>query len=286
MKFSSSLVIILALAFLQSAVAQETLDTIWLCRDTTPEVMYYQMFLADTFPDNRDTFNMVDTGDALEGKYVNFNYQFGSPHPGYDGFKFYWDKGNASFYVDDYDSMVLWHKGPLSGHKVQMIWAQGSAGCGTPINYEYLGEYKSSPEWKRESFSFPSGFVKRGLFELRMLIYNDSSTGTTSPTSPPGDLKIDNMFFIKKSAAVNNPKIASGATGGPRYFVPTRSGNVTLTIFSLQGEQLFKESIAVTAGKKYDVSQFARKNSNLPAKWIHCIQITGAGVNITRKMVR
>jgi hypothetical protein len=232
MKLCRSLGIILALACLQSAVAQ-TSDTIWACREDTNETYYRQMFLSDTFPDNRDSFAMVDTGDVLEGKYVNFDYKFtaadsgfyydtvtdtlGNPlivsgyrnHPGYAGFKFYWDHGICQFWVADFDSMILWHKGPLPGHKVRMIWAQGSAGCGTPINYECFGEFASSTSWTRESFPFPkkrnygaapdSQFVKNGLFELRMQIYNDS-TITTDPTSPPGNLKIDNMFFYRPPA--------------------------------------------------------------------------------------
>jgi hypothetical protein len=209
MKFSRSIGIILALACLQSAVAQ---DTVWACREDTAEYWYTVMSLADTFPDNRGQFLMVDTGDALEGKYVNFDYQFGNPHPGYAGFKIYWDDGVSSFLVEKYDSMILWHKGPLPGHKVRMIWAQGSAGCGTPINYEYFGEFASSTSWTRESFPFPkkrnygaapdSQFVKTGLFELRMQIYNDSIGGDTSSTSTPGNLKIDNMFFYRPPAHI------------------------------------------------------------------------------------
>jgi hypothetical protein len=287
--------IILALACLESVVAQVP-DTLWIARDTTPEVTYYQMFLSDTFPDNRGEFSMVDTGDKIDGKYINFDYQFGHPHPGYAGFKIFWDNGQASYYVADYDTMILWHKGPLPGHKVKMIFAQGSAGCGTPINYECMGEYKSSATWKRESIPFPkkrnygaapdSDFVKIGLFELRMLIYNDSSTGTVSDTSPRGDLKIDDMYFLKKSTAIRNTKLTPEAVAGNGYFVPTVSGKVTLAIFSLQGELLFKEPVDVMAGRRYNVGQFARKNSNLPVKWIQCVQISGAGVNISAKVGR
>ena len=145
----------------------------------------------------------------MQGKYINFNYQFGNPHPGYAGFKMYWDNGVGQFWVEKFDSLIFWHKGPLPGHKVVMIWAQGSAGCGTPINYEKMGEFKSSATWTRESMAFPikrkygaapdSQFVKTGLFELRMQIYNDSTVGT-SPTSEPGVLKIDNMFFFQAPA--------------------------------------------------------------------------------------
>jgi hypothetical protein len=282
MKVYRGLGILLALACFTGIIAQPTMDTIWLVRNTDPEILWVDLGLADTFPDNRGKFSMVDTGDAQDGTpYINFDYQFGNPHPGYAGFKIYWDNGIMSYYVESHDSLTFWYKGPLPGHKVKMVWAQGSAGCGTPINYQDYYEFTSSPVWKRVSFGFPPGFVRNGLFELRMLIYNETGT---SETSDPGCLKIDNMFFFKNTAGVKNHKLGSGATGSPRYFVPKVSGNVMLTIFSLQGEQLFSESIPVSAGKKYDANQFARKNSNLPAKWIHCVQITGAGVNITRKV--
>jgi hypothetical protein len=294
MKVFKYLGIILVFSYMQGTAAPST-DTSWLCRNTTPEVMWIEMFLADTFPDNRGQFSMVDTGDAIDGPYVNFDYQFGNPHPGYAGFKFYWDNGNMMFWVDDFDSLILWHKGPLPGHKVKMIWAQGSAGCGTPINYQTFGEYKSSTQWKRESLPFPekrgdvsefpdSPFVKNGLFELRMLIYNDSTTGTTSPTSAPGNLKVDNMFFLKKSSSVRTPEIVPKAVGNSRFFMPRVSGKVILSIYSLQGQLLFKKPVDVTAGTRYDVLKFARKKSSLSAGSIHTIHIRGAGVNIIRNI--
>jgi hypothetical protein len=239
--------IILVLASLQGVLAQ---DTTWICREDTMEVIYVQMSLADTFPDNRGQFTMVDTGGAIEGKYVNFDYQFSNdsvylkgkdpntgaeivyhcaPRPGYAGFKLYWDNGVSTFSVDDYDSMVLWHKGPLTGHKVKMIWAQGSAGCGTPINYQYFGEFKSSSTWKRESFAFPSGFIKHGLLELRMLIYNDETTGTTSPTSVKGNLKIDNMCFL------NGPPHAPVFSTQPQSKSVEEGDSVTFSAFAYGG---------------------------------------------------
>jgi hypothetical protein len=280
MNLRGTLVLFWALASLHSAEAQWNPDTIWLCRDTTAEDLFLKMYLSDTFPDNRGMFAMVDTGDTFAGNYINFDYRFGHPHPGYAGFKIFWDYGVSSYWVSAYDSMMFWHKGPLPGHKVRMIWAQGSAGCGTPINYEYFGEFKPSPVWKRESFAFPSGFVKDGLFELRMLIFNDSGAGSVSDTSPPGNLKVDNLFFHKKTAGVGNAKVSPEARGTPRFFVPKASGMVTLTIFSVQGEQIFKEPVNVTAGKRYGVSRFARKYSNLPVTSIGCVHIVGAGVNI------
>jgi hypothetical protein len=181
--------------------------------------------------------------------------------------------------------MYFWHKGPLPGHKVHLIWAQGGE-CGGPITYQDFGEYKSSSEWTQTTLPFPPGFVKKGIFELRSLIWDDSSV-TTSPTSVKGNLKINDIGFIRASAAIiSNPERAIKTAGDPRFFVPKASGKVTLAIYSLQGEQLFKKSVDVTAGQSYRISQFAQRNSNLPAGWIHCVKITGAGLNIVRKTFR
>lgn len=311
--------IIFTLACLHNVMAQTDLDTLWMCRDSivplSANELWWKMYLSDTFPDNRGQFEMVDTGNSQDGsKYVNFDYQFNTdsvfikgitaagvdtifpcaPRPGYAGFKFYWDKGAVRFYTTAQDSMFLWHKGPLPGHKVQIILAQGGE-CGGPINYQFFAEFKSSAVWKRESFPFPakqgatarfpdSPFVRNGILEMRMLIYNETGN---APTSVKGSLKLDNIAFIKKSSAgVRYSGYSPKSIGDSRFFIPTASGKVTLSIYSLQGEQLFKQSVDVVAGKKYDVSQFAGKNANLPSGWIDCIQITGQGVNITRKMVR
>jgi hypothetical protein len=283
------------------------------------------MYLADTFPDNRGSFNTVDTGDSYDhSQYINFNYQFNAtdsvvlkgtvtvpgtdstydtiykcaPRPGYAGFKLYWDHGLVNFNATAHDSMCFWHKGPLAGHKVKLIWAQGGE-CGGAINYEYFGQFTSSNTWKRECLPFPqlrgnfpqnpspdSPFVKKGLFELRVLIYDDSSV-TTLPTSGPGNLKLDNICFIKKNTGVNNPINASKAVAASsRCFTPLASGKVTLAIYSLQGEQLYKGLVDVSKGKSYDVAQFARTNSKLSAELIRCVQISGSGLNITAKLYR
>lgn len=319
MKFSRWLGIIFALACLHNAMAQTDLDTLYMCSENiipeSPNQLWWATYLSDTFPDNRGQFQMVDTGDSQDGsKYVNFDYQFSTdsvvrtgktaggidttykfaPRPGYAGFKFYWDNGYIKYYAEAHDSMFLWHKGPLPGHKVQIILAK-AGDCGGEINYQVFAEFKSSSVWKRECFPFPakqgagavnpdSAFDKHGIFEMRMLIYNETGN---APTSAKGCLKFDNIAFIKKSSSgVRHAGYVPKSIGDARFFVPTVSGKVTLSIYSLQGEQLFKQSIDVVAGKKYDVNQFARKNANLPSGWIDCIQITGPGVNITRKMVR
>jgi hypothetical protein len=266
-----------------------------------------------------DVVTMADTGDKWDSSYINYTYRFNNdsvhlkgknpssghdtifnygPRPGYAGFKIFWDNGFVAFDARSYDSMYFVYKGPLPGHKVRMIWGQGGQ-CGGPILYEYFGEFKPCTTWTKATFPFPqktgnypqnpypdSPFVKVGIFELRMLIYNDSTVGT-SPTSAPGNLKIDNIGFIRKStAAVRNPMHAQKTIGGSHSFVPAVSGKVTLAIYSLQGEQIFKSLVDVTAGKRYNVDRFSRNNSKLPSSWIHCVQITGSGVNITETVCR
>jgi hypothetical protein len=264
------------------------------------------------------TVTMADTGDKWDNSYINFNYRFNNdsvhlngksltsyhdttfhygPRPAYAGFKIFWDIGFVSFDTRTYDSMFFMHKGLLPGHKVRLIWAQGGQ-CGGPILYQDFGGFKPCSTWTRTALPFPeksgnypqnqnpdSPFVKVGLFELRILVYNDSSV-TTTPESAPGNLKIDHIGFIRKSSAVRDPLRFSKAAGNTRSFMPTATGKVTLVIYSLQGEQLFKGLVDVAAGKRYDVSRFAKSNSNLPSQWIHCVQITGPGVNITGKVCR
>jgi hypothetical protein len=240
---------------------------------------------------------MADTGAKWDSSYINFNYQFTNAKPGYAGYKIFWDKGFVAFDARSYDSMYFVHKGPLHGHKVHMIWGQGGQ-CGDPINYQDFGEFKSSETWTKTTVPFPqlrgnapqnvspdSPFVKIGLFELRMLIYDDPSI-TTSPTSAPGNFKIDNIGFIRKNTAVRNPMHVQKTIGDSRSFVPMVSGKVTLAVYSLQGERLYKGIVDVAAGKSYNVAQFARNNSKLPEGLIRCVQISGSGVNITGMMHR
>lgn len=330
MKSRRCLGIILVMACLQGVSAQVFPDTMWACKDVIPDSetqFYFKLGLCDTFVNNQgcwnDTLNsagsvtMADTGDKWDSTYINFNYQFNNdsvhlmgkspksgndtifnygPRQGYAGFKIFWDNGFVAFLAGqgNYDSMYFVYKGPLQGHKVHMIWAQGGQ-CGGPINYQDFGWFKSTATWTKITFPFPllrgnapqnsfpdSPFVKDGLFELRMLVYDDSSV-TKSPTSVPGNLKIDDIGFIRKKAVgVGNPMRVPSAAGSYRSFVPAASGKVTLGIYSLQGERLFKGLVDVTAGKRYNVDQFARDNSKLPDRFIYCIQISGPGLNITK----
>jgi hypothetical protein len=293
MKLSRMLVLLLSAGSLQIASAQTMPDSMWIFKDSIndTEKYYYDQGLGfcDTPVINTGCFfisggtdtgavYVTDTGNKFDSNYINFSYQFTK---GYAGFKMFWDVGMTQFDATQYGAMYLVHKGPLPGHKVQMLWVS-STGCGAPKVFQEFGEFKSSTTWKKEIIPFPAGFKKKGLFELRFLVYNDN--GTTSPTSGPGNLKLDNIGFVNRGDAVlPNGKIGATTAADKRFFVPTVSGKVTLTVYSLQGEQLYKGLVDVSAGKQYSVNQFVRSNSKISAELIHCVQITGAGVNISSK---
>lgn len=297
----------LLFASLQMVSAQTLPDTEWLYKgfnspltqDSIPPdyQFYYTLGLCDTSVGQFLCFtaaDTTDTGNTYHGQYINFNYQFehNTSNPvdsayynnGFAGFKLFWDGGMHQWDASEYGAFHLAHKGPLPGHKVQLVWGW-SSGCGTPINYEVVGSFKSSTTWVEENIPFPAGFNKIGIFELRFLVYDDSTT-TTSQTSGPGDLKIDEIAFVNHQGAgvLRNGKTAAAAAIDKRVFVPAVSGKVTLAIYSLQGERLFKGLVDVSAGKTYSVNQFALSNSSLPASVVRCVQITGAGMNITRTL--
>jgi hypothetical protein len=188
--------IVSVFACMQIVQAQPNLDKIWLFKDNIPdtEMLFFEIYLCDTTIVNTHCFSTVDTGDRYDGAYINFDYQFGGINPGYAGFKIFWDMGFVYYNATSHDSMCFMHKGPLPGHKVRLQWGR-TDGCGAPITYQDFGEFKSSIVWKKEAIAFPPGFIRTGLFELRMLINNDTGT---SATSPPGCLKIDNICFVKE----------------------------------------------------------------------------------------
>ncbi len=222
MKLSRTLGLILVLACLKVVQAQSLPDTMWIYKNYLPDSLwqYFNIFLCDTntFP-NVGCFDTVDTGKEFDGPYINFNYQFtdtvendtlGSEGPGYAAFKIYWDNGNTKYDATYYDSMVFWHVGPLAGHKVDLVWGQGGA-CGGPINYQYMGSFKSSATWTKTVLPFPRGFIRNGIFQLNVLIHDDS--GTTSRTSAVGCLKLSDMGFIKMHSAPTEPVPLTPANG-------------------------------------------------------------------------
>ena len=216
MKLSGILVVVLSTVSLQTASAQTLTNPLWLYRDSIPadSQLYNQIGLCDTSATNTGCFNPVDTGNTYNGEYINFDYQFTD---GYAGFNIFWDRGIITWNATKYDSMCLVHKGPLPGHTVKIFWAYTDR---VYIAWQLLGQFKSSSAWKKETLPFPADFNKVGLFKLRMLIYNDS--GITSPSSIPGNLKIDDIAFIKGPIRPERPAM-------PKPSSPENFSTITAT---------------------------------------------------------
>jgi hypothetical protein len=242
MNLNSILIIMLFIASPHLGSAQIMPDSMWAFRDSInqDEKYYYDMGFCDTPVINRGCFNPgsdtgavypTDTGDKYDNNYINFSYRFTN---GYAGFKIFWDMGMSQFNATEYSGMYLVHKGPLPGHKVQMLWVS-STGCGAPKVFQIFGEFKSSTTWKKEAIPFPADFKKTGLYELRFLVNNDD--GTTSPTSGPGNLKLDDIAFIKgtmKPAAPTPVSPSNNAAGVSVTPAIMWSGSSGTTSYSLQ----------------------------------------------------
>jgi len=218
MKLAGMLIVLLSTVSLQTASAQTFPNPLWLFRDSLPadSQVYNQIGLCDTSMVNTGCFNPVDTGDAYNGEYINFDYQFTD---GYAGFGIFWDRGIQMWNATEYDSMCLAHKGPLPGHTVKIFWAHTDR---VYVEWQQLGEFKSSSVWKKETLPFPADFNKTGLFKLRMLIYNDN--GVTSPTSVPGNLKIDDIAFIKGPIRPKRPATPKLSSPGNFTIITGTSG--------------------------------------------------------------
>ena len=221
--------LVILLVCLGSALAQSQPDSLWIFNDTVSDtaLYYFQISTCDTNSGTIGCFNPVDTGASFDGSlYINFDYQFTAAQPGFSGFKVFWDQGLTTFDATAYDSICFWHKGPLPGHRVHMIWGYGGQ-CGGPVYYQDGGDFKSSTVWKKECIAFPAGFVRKGLFELRMLIYNDS--GTTSPTSAKGCLKLDNICFIKYKGPARTAPSAAPALSLPANGASVPGASINFT---------------------------------------------------------
>jgi len=196
---------LLLTATLLSVSAKTQPDSLWIFRDSLADdlLIYSDQVILSTTPNDSlperissindsgiEYYKLAGNDETERGRYINFDYQFTN---GYAGCRLLWMGYMRSFDVNEYDSMSFMHQGPLPGHKVELYWACHRNGF--PDKWQFFCEFSSSTEWKKECFQFPANFIKDSLFELRVLIHNDS--GVISQNSPPGNLKLDDIGFIK-----------------------------------------------------------------------------------------
>jgi hypothetical protein len=202
-----------------SVLGEASMDPLWLYKDLPDtELIFSSLLLFDTCRSmSINRIYPVDTGDAYEGKYINFDYQFSADtmkvidpfdsatvmysdyRPGYAGFKFDWDNGVTGFPLSRYRYLAFHHKGPLPNHKIIVRFGYNS-GCGSPTTFNTLGTVDASDVWKRDSIRIPDSLLnlpdsvkkRMNYYEMQVLI-NNADPSDTNETSVPGNLKIDNI---------------------------------------------------------------------------------------------
>lgn len=257
---------------LLSGTALSALDPLWMFADQDGMV-YGQFRFCDTtrFEDlncvEQKEGGLPDTGDAYNGTYINFNYQFSSDtfkvydrfdvntvryqdyRPGYAGFKTAWDLGMTGFALPRYDYLVFAHKGPLAAHKVTVNAWYNDGECGSPSYKETLGTFMASPEWKLDTIVIPESVKNKPdvarnsypYFELAFLITNINSADTTS--GPPGNLKIDEIRLVGCNPVDSSPIPQTVAAKAPVTFrVVAKSPSQSTDVLTFQW---MKDGVAI-----------------------------------------
>jgi hypothetical protein len=171
-------------------------DSIWILNPDTVGRQYNSYSVCDTnrnatgdtgcLPPSETHCDTGTTG-APDTQYIDYNYTMQN---GYAGFKIDWDAGGSRYVVAGFDSLVIYHKGPLTGETVTINFG-ASVTCGQPTVFTKLGTFSGSSSWTREAFSLKSLPNDSGLYEMQVLI-NDSINPTAS-----GNFKLGHMVFIK-----------------------------------------------------------------------------------------
>jgi hypothetical protein len=235
------------------------------------------------------THAMADTGDTMNGEYMNFDYRFTD---GWAAFKIIWNYGepvmdlfsnNLGVPVSFQNKVLEFdYKGALPSHTISVLFA-ASAGCGDVPSFYPIGKIPSSAVWTKAVLPLPDGVdTIQGIRELRFVI-NNKDTVSGPRTSGPGNLKIDNILVRTPSAGVvrRHKQFSSNQHG---YFTPRADGMAGLSFYNAKGALLFNNTISVFAGKRYSLYDFATRNSGFARSQIYLIKIQGPGIDITGKI--
>ena len=191
------------------------------------------------------------------------------------------------------DSLVIKYIGPLQNHKVDIYFGEAIDryapafidSIGTlPSNYHSA---YSDTAWRTVSMPLPpapAGADRTNIREVRFLIHN--AAGATALTSDVGHFYIDVVGMVSKisPAAIKAVPKSRLVTNNRLFFTPSTSGNVDLSVFSLNGKLLSTKQVPVMAGKHYSVKQFTSANANVSGSQVNIVRISGAGVNLQEKI--
>jgi hypothetical protein len=260
-------------------------DSIPILNDDTTRTTYNTYSVCDTERNPvtgdsaclSDAQSHCDTGSVLNGTYINYDYTLIN---GYAGFKIDWDAGTSRFNTPGFDTLVLYHKGPGAGLTVTVNFGS-SAFCGMPTTFSLVGTFTTSNTWTREAFPLSTSLQGIGLYEMQVLI--NGAAGSTAS----GNLKIDNMVFIKKAiktsasaplpvspadSAVNQPRQLnlawSRVTLATSYGVEvSTSADFTTDIFVDTGITTFSNTVFYQTGLASPAVTVTGLKANAPYFW-------------------
>ena len=100
--------------------------------------------------------------------------------------------------------------------------------CGSPTTFHTIGSFSSSETWKTDYIKIPdevrnipeSEILSRNYYELQVLVTNVDPNG--SPTSAPGNLKIDNVYLTNEGGPEDEEESKGGlcGSGAALAFIP------------------------------------------------------------------
>jgi hypothetical protein len=245
MKFYKYWMVVFAFSFIGWGSEATHKDPMWLyCDKSFTELLWMNFKIFDTCRSQAVLpLYPTDTGDKYDSSYINFNYQFSTDtmklydpfdpttvtysdyRPGYAGFKIDWDGGVTGFPVAKFKYLAITHKGPLPNHKVTIRFGYNTI-CGSPTTFNEIGSFTSSTTWKEDRIKIPDSITnipadektRRQYYEMQVLITNTDPNG--SPTSAPGNLKIDNVYLTNQGGEEESKGCGCGSGTGLALIPP------------------------------------------------------------------
>jgi hypothetical protein len=261
-----------------------TTANLWLY----PNAVFESVQLRDTASDPVIVYPNVDTGDTFAGEYINCDYQrvtSGSQ------FKIVWNYGAAftdilagsiENFTFNFDSLTFYYKGILP-NQTMTVFLGSSWGCGDALILDSLGTVAPSTHWTRVALPIATAFARRdGIRELRFKIRNNA--GTTDTAHVFGNLKMDNIVLIGAPLGIKTPYRSFSNYHDASTMIPSKSGKIELSGYSVSGALLFSRKVDVVAGVRYNVRDVLSKHIGDYSTQVCLIKILGSGIDITRKI--
>jgi hypothetical protein len=268
-----------------------------------------QYFFRDTLlPDSTITISVLDsttvltctnatflsdTGGPTGAQYINYYYKFRNS---WAQLPFVWTgwQGLDSALVIPYKYLMVVYKGLLPTHQISMNFFYG-AWSNPPDSARHatdsiknktgagdgVGTLAASPnEWKTVIIKIPDSVNMVRITGLILAI-----GGAPSQTSDVGNLKVDRISLLVNAELPVRYKASPRIGPMDRFtFIPKTTGKVTISVYSLKGEQLYSKSIGVDANKVYSVKQLAKRYCGAASPQVRLLKIKGAGVDINQRI--